>query len=959
MTSHTLLYIDDEPDLLRIGRLFLERNKGLAVSTCESALDAINILSNQPFDAIISDYQMPGMNGIQFLKHLRQNGDETPFIIFTGKSREDVVIEAFNNGADFYMQKGGDPRSQFAELQNKIQYAIERKKAEKALRESEERYRNVVQAQTEFICRFKPDGTHLFVNEAYSTFFGMQEAEIIGTQFKPRIHPDDRDNVTRLFASLSLQNPSAFSEQRVIMPDGRIVWQRWNTRAIFDEKGKLKEYQSVGRDITEVMDRETELQQKNMELQASYEQLAATEEEIRQQLDEIVSTQTALRESEQRYQAVIEYQTEFICRFKPDGTHILVNDAYARYFRKDKHEIMGRVFSPNIHPDDQDLVSRFFSSLTYQNPEGTIEHRIIMPDGEVRWQQWNDRALFDEYGHVREYQSVGRDITEKKLAEEALKEQNVELNAAYEQLAATEEEIRQQLDEIITTQTALRESEQRYQAVIEYQTEFICRFRPDGTHILVNDAYARYFGRDRHEIMGKTFSPNIHPEDKEMVSRFFASLTYQNPEGTIEHRIVMPDGEIRWQQWNDRALFDEYGHVREYQSVGRDITVRKQAEEALKEQNLELNAAYEQLAATEEEIRQQLDEIITTQQALRESEQRYQAVIEYQTEFICRFRPDGTHILVNDAYAKYFGKTKQQLLGENFSPKIHPDDYERVRNFFASLIEEHPIGTIEHRIIMPDGEVRWQQWNDRAIFDEYGHVREYQSVGRDITEKKRMEEALRLTNNKLHLLSSITRHDILNKIMIAQGYLDLTTEVNASPALAKYLDNVTNAVSAIEGQIIFTREYEQLGVSEPVWTPIKQTIERNYDQDIQISYDGPEARILADPMIQKVFSNLIDNTLRHGEGADQIRIRCRETESGLAITYEDNGSGIPEKEKERIFYRGFGKNTGYGLFLVREILTITNITITENGEPGKGARFEIHVPKGGYCIDGASGQRIQ
>ncbi len=790
MTSHTILYIDDEPDLLRIGRLFLEKNQGLAVSTCESALDAIKILSTQPFDAIISDYQMPGMDGIQFLKYLRQNGDDTPFIIFTGKSREDVVIEAFNNGADFYMQKGGDPRSQFAELQNKIQYAIERKKTEKALKESEERYRNVVEAQTEFICRFRPDGTHLFVNEAYSTFFGMQNEEIIGTQFKPRIHPDDRKSVTRLFQSLTPENPSAFSEQRIIMPDGRIVWQRWNTRAIYDEKGKLSEYQSVGRDITELMDREQELQQKNMELQASYEQLAATEEEIRQQLDEIIATQTALRESEQRYQAVIENQSELICRFRPDGTHILVNDAYARYFKKEKHQIMGKPFSPTIHPDDQEIVSRFFASLTYQNPQGTIEHRLIMPDGEIRWVHWDDQALFDEYGHVKEYQSVGRDITEKK-----------------------------------------------------------------------------------------------------------------------------------------------------------------QAEEALKEQNLELNAAYEQLAATEEEIRQQLDEIIKTQAALQESEQRYQAVIENQSEFICRFKPDGTHILVNDAYARYFGTTKDQLLGEKFSPDIHPEDSEKVSRFFASLTREHPIGTIEHRIIMPDGEVRWQQWNDRAIVDEYGHIKEYQSVGRDITEKKQMEETLRLTNNKLHLLSSITRHDILNKIMIAQGYLDLTREIDASTSISQYLDNVTDAVSAIKGQIIFTREYEQLGIREPVWTPIWSTIGKDYDHGLEISYDGPKARILADPMIQKVFSNLIDNTLRHGEGADQIQIRCRETESGLTITYEDNGPGIPHEEKKRIFDRGFGKNTGYGLFLVQEILTITRISITENGEPGKGARFEMFVPKEGYYIE--------
>ncbi|PWR69523.1 sensor histidine kinase, partial [Methanospirillum stamsii] len=106
--------------------------------------------------------------------------------------------------------------------------------------------------------------------------------------------------------------------------------------------------------------------------------------------------------------------------------------------------------------------------------------------------------------------------------------------------------------------------------------------------------------------------------------------------------------------------------------------------------------------------------------------------------------------------------------------------------------------------------------------------------------------------------------------------------------------------------------------------------------------------ILADPMLEKVFFNLLDNSLRHGETVSKIRVFTRKNEDYLDVIWEDNGIGITEEDKDFIFERGFGKNTGLGMFLVREILSLTDITITENGKPGIGARFEISVPKGMY-----------
>ena len=137
----SVLYVDDEPGLLEIGKVFLEQSGSLRVNTFLSAPEAQSALAANHYDAIVSDYQMPGMDGIELLKVIRRNYADLPFILFTGKGREDVVIEALNFGADFYLQKGGKPIPQFAELEHKIKQAVQQKRAERRIAESEERYR--------------------------------------------------------------------------------------------------------------------------------------------------------------------------------------------------------------------------------------------------------------------------------------------------------------------------------------------------------------------------------------------------------------------------------------------------------------------------------------------------------------------------------------------------------------------------------------------------------------------------------------------------------------------------------------------------------------------------------------------------------------------------------------------------------------------------------------------------
>lgn len=223
---------------------------------------------------------------------------------------------------------------------------------------------------------------------------------------------------------------------------------------------------------------------------------------------------------------------------------------------------------------------------------------------------------------------------------------------------------------------------------------------------------------------------------------------------------------------------------------------------------------------------------------------------------------------------------------------------------------------------------------------------------RDFTERRMLEDSLKQLNKKLNLMSSITRHDILNNITVCLGYLELSKQQSPHPDMQKLIAVLESNIGAIQSQIAFTRVYQDLGVAAPVWQDLGELLKKcSAAQKIPVISAITDLEVYADPLIGKVFYNLYDNAVRHGEHVTEIHVRAEEGGKDIVIIWEDDGVGVLRDEKEKIFDRGFGRNTGLGLFLVREILGITGISIHENGEPGKGARFEILLPSGSYrCI---------
>jgi len=222
----------------------------------------------------------------------------------------------------------------------------------------------------------------------------------------------------------------------------------------------------------------------------------------------------------------------------------------------------------------------------------------------------------------------------------------------------------------------------------------------------------------------------------------------------------------------------------------------------------------------------------------------------------------------------------------------------------------------------------------------------------EILERKRFEATLQLANRKLNTLSSITRHDILNQITAIVMYISLAEEMVKDPALLEHLQKIEQSTQMIQKQIRFARDYQDIGLNAPQWQNVDITIRNAIAgldlKGVRVEQDVGRLELYADLLLERVFFNIVDNTLRHGQTATKIRFSAHETDRGLTIFCQDDGVGVPARVKEGIFKREYYRNTGYGLFLVAEILNMTELSIVETGEPGSGARFEIRVPRGAY-----------
>ena len=340
-------------------------------------------------------------------------------------------------------------------------------------------------------------------------------------------------------------------------------------------------------------------------------------------------------------------------------------------------------------------------------------------------------------------------------------------------------------------------------------------------------------------------------------------------------------------------------------------------------------------------------------EALRESEKFNRNLVEHLPEYIIVYGPDGKILYVNPSSATALGYDAESVVGTSLLSYVAGEHREEVVSRIAERREGGEVPSYEIDLLTRDGGRRSVVVKGTLI--QYSNRPAVLLLLVDITERKQVENALQLSNKKINLLAGITRHDINNQLAVLVGYLSILEKKQLDSSFKEYFLKIATAAQRISAMIQFTKEYENIGVNAPVWQDCRTLIDTAAKQaplgQVVVKNDLPAgAEVFADPLIIKVCYNLMDNAVRHGGKILTIRFSCMERDGNHVVVCEDDGDGVLAEEKERIFERGFGKNTGLGLALSKEILDITGITIRETGEPGKGARFEMMVPKGAYRV---------
>lgn len=338
----------------------------------------------------------------------------------------------------------------------------------------------------------------------------------------------------------------------------------------------------------------------------------------------------------------------------------------------------------------------------------------------------------------------------------------------------------------------------------------------------------------------------------------------------------------------------------------------------------------------------------------KDTERIFSLLADNTADLIYRIalKPDLRITYINAAAERMSGYTPQEYYADPTITYrvVHPDDLAKTEEAFAH--PERFKDPFVMRWVHKNGKVYWSEDLFIPVRDRKGDIVEIIGIARDITERVEAEAALREANRKLNLLSSVIRHDIMNRITGIYVWIDMSRKSQDPAKIREYVDKIDEAGAAIKQILDFSAKYSGLGMKGREWVDLQEIASRNHFgmpmSGIGLNVELEGLRVLADPMLGMVFRNLIENSVRHGGNVTRIWVHWHKEDKGARIVIEDDGTGVPVEDKSRIFERGIGRGTGYGLFFAREILSISGMKITETGETGKGARFEIAVPEGGF-----------
>jgi len=621
---YSILYVDDDPHLLDVARYFLEDSGEFTLATSLLATEALRRPDFSTFDAIISDYEMPRMDGIAFLKTVRESLGDVPFILFTGKGREEVVIEAINNGADFYLQKGGDPTAQFAELAHKIKKALERKRAGDALSESEQKYRDLFENITagfalhEIICDESGtpvDFRFLMVNPAFETLTGLCRETILNRTVRD-VLPGTESSWIEIYGRVALTGKSERFEN---FHQGL---GRWFEVLVYCPK--QGQFITVFSDITERKRLEADLEKNHAELEVSYNELKQAKEKLRRQLDLLSASERLLLVNEERLVMAQELGHTGSWEYDIATDRIWGSAEGLKMFGYPP--VAGYIPIADLETciPERERVHQALVDLLVNGTEYNIVYRIEPADGSApRVIHSVARLEKDAKGNPSRVIGVIHDITKEKKTEDTL-----------------------------------RESEGRFRQIFNALPIGLWIADRKGNLLMGNQAGQKIWGAD----------PKVGPEEYGVFKAWRMPLREPVEPDDWALGYAINEGRITEEELLEIEAFD-----------GSHKFILNWAV-PLKDEAGEITGAFV--------LNQDITEMILWERELRESGEKYRTYIDSSPEGVFIVDGDGTIRDVNPAASSLLGYTKEEFLGLTVGDLLTDATREVDLAGFARIAEE-------------------------------------------------------------------------------------------------------------------------------------------------------------------------------------------------------------------------------------------------------------------------------